>query len=145
MDVRVISLGEAGSGSSANESNTTVRRDLPELTVLPSREAPAAIYMGVTKDGKKALLMISDQVQGIFGDATCVLGSTKCQLLAVEPGLPVTLIYGPAERTFRIEVLKLRLLNTDHLNRAPLGSGKDKKKGGNKQSVEGLAQLTPRP
>lgn len=146
MDVRVVSLGEAGSSSQngANENNTSVRHNLPELTVLPSRDAPAAIYMGVTKDGKKALMMISDQVQGIFGDATCVLGSTSCQLLAMEPGLPVTFVYGPAERTFRIEILKLRLLNTDHLNRAPLGSGKDKK-GGNKNSAEGLAQLTPRP
>ena len=146
MDVRVVSLGEAGSSrNGANESNTTVRRNLPELTVLPSRDAPAAIYMGVTKDGGKALMMISDQVQGIFGDAKCVLGSTSCQLLAVEPGLPVTIVYGPAERTFRIEVLKLRLLNTDHLNRAPLGSDRDKKKSGNKNSVEGLAQLAPRP
>ncbi len=147
MDVRVVSLGEAGgpSENGASESNTSIRRNLPELTVLPSRDAPAAIYMGVTKDGKKALMMVSDQVQGIFGDATCVLGSTKCQLLAMEPGLPVTFVYGPAERTFRIEILKLRLLNTDHLNRAPLGSGKDKKRGGNKNSAEGLAQLAPRP
>ncbi len=144
MDVRVVSLGEVGaSKSGANENNTTVRHNLPELTVLPSRDAPAAIYMGVTKDGKKALLMISDQVQGIFGDATCVLGSASCQLLAVEPGLPVTIVYGAAERTFRIEVLKLRLLDTDHLNRAPLGSGKNKQE--HKNTAEGLAQLSPRP
>jgi hypothetical protein len=143
LDVRVVSLGEAGgaSASGANESNVSVRHNLPELTVLPSREVPAAIYMGVTKDGKKALMMISDQVQGIFGDGTCVLGSTSCQLLAMEPGLPVTFVYGPRERTFRIEILKLRLLNTDHLNRAPLGSDKDKRK----KSAEGLALLTPRP
>jgi hypothetical protein len=146
MDVRVVSLGEVGSASKngENESNTTVRHNLPELTVLPSHDAPAAIYMGVTKDGKKALLMISDQVQGIFGDAACVLGSTSCQLLAVEPGLPVTIVYGPAERTFRVEVLKLRLLDTDHLNRAPLGSGKNRESK-NKNSVEGLAQMSPRP
>lgn len=143
IDVRVVSLGEAGSSAStsaANDSNVTVRRNLPELTVLPSREAPAAIYMGVTKDSKKALMMISDKVQGIFGDATCVLGSTSCQLLAMEPGLPVTFVYGPSERTFRIELLKLRLLNTDHLNRAPLGS--DKKK--SKRPAEHLAQLSAR-
>jgi len=145
MDVRVVSLGEAGnaSKSGANDSNIAVRRNLPELTVLPHRDAPAAIYMGVTKDSKKALLMISDQVQGIFGDATCVLGSSRCQLLAVEPGLPVTFVYGPAERTFRIEVLKLRLLDTDHLNRAPLGSGKNKQK--HETFSQGLAQFAPRP
>jgi hypothetical protein len=149
MDVRIVSLGEAGnaSKSGANESNTAVRHSLPELTVLPSHDAPAAIYMGVTKDGKKALLMISDQVQGIFGDATCVLGATRCQLLAVEPGLPVTFVYGPAERTFRIEILKLRLLDTDHLNRAPLGSGKNKKKRQQKNETfsQSISKLSPRP
>lgn len=154
IDVRVVALGQSGgaagraSASAAkSESTTTVRRNLPELTVLPNRQTPAAIYMGVTKDGKKALLMLSDQVQGIFGDATCVLGSASCQLLAVEPGLPVTVVYGPAERTFRIELLKLRLLKSDELNRAPLGAG-DEKKGQQKQSDRpsgALSQLSPRP
>jgi len=148
IDVRVVALGEAGgaagraSTSAADGQNqASVRRNLPELTVLPNRETPAAIYMGVTKDGKKALLMLSDQVQGIFGDGTCLLGSTSCQLLAIEPGLPVTIVYGPAERTFRIELLKLRLLRSDKLNRAPLGSGKEKQK----KSTQGLSQLAPRP
>jgi len=152
IDVRVVSLGVAGgaagrasTSAAADKNRVTVRHNLPELTVLPSSETPAAIYMGVTKDGKKALLMISDQVQGIFGDGTCVLGSAACQLLAIEPGLPVTIVYGPAERTFRIELLKLRLLRSDKLNRAPLGSGGKKGKKQSGQSSEGLAQLAPRP
>jgi len=150
IDVRVVSLGEAGgavgraSKSAAGEA--MVRHNLPELTMLPNRQTPAAIYIGVTKDSRKALLMLSDQVQGIFGDGVCLLGSTSCQLLAIEPGLPVTIVYGPTERTFRIELLKLRLLRSDQLNRAPLGSGKSEDKGKRKQSWksdEGLAQLTP--
>jgi hypothetical protein len=148
IDVRVVSVGEAGGAAgrasasgSAGKNEATVRRNLPELTILPNRETPAAIYMGVTKDAKKALLMLSDQVQGVFGDGVCVLGSATCQLLAIEPGLPVTIVYGPAERTFRIELLKLRLLRSDKLNRAPLGSGKDKQK----KSTQGLSQLAPRP
>ncbi|HEX5713764.1 MAG TPA: hypothetical protein VFX85_10660 [Solirubrobacterales bacterium] len=149
IDVRVVAMGEAGgaagrasASAAGGREQVTTRRNLPELTVLPNRGTPAAIYMGVTKDGAKALLMLSDRVQGIFGDGTCVLGSTTCQLLAIEPGLPVTIVYGPAERTFRIELLKLRLLRSDKLNRAPLGSGKDKQQ---KKSTEGLAQLAPRP
>jgi len=151
IDVRIVSLGQAGeegagdgggatgsalaSGVIASESNAassakseaTVRRNLPELTLLPSRKVPAAIFIGVTKNGKKALMMISDEVRGIFGDGVCVLGSARCQLLAMEPGLPVTLLYGPRERAFRIEILKLRLLATERLNRAPLGSDKNRK------------------
>ena len=74
--------------------NPTVRHDLPELTMLPSRETPAAIFMGPTKDGKKALMLVSSDVQAIFGDAICVVGSETCQLLALEPGLPETFVYG---------------------------------------------------
>jgi len=98
-----------------------VRRNLPELTMLPSRETPALIYMGSTKDGKKALMMVSSDVEGIFGDAKCALGSDSCQLLVMEPGIPTTFVYGGAGRTFKIELLKVHLVATDELNRAPLG------------------------
>lgn len=130
IDVRVVSQGpQAGSSASASaKPKATVRRDLPTLTMLPSREAPAAVYMGVTKDHGKALLMISSDVRGIFGDATCVLGSETCQMVALEPGLPLTLLYGPQERAFKVEVLKIRLVVSDELNKAPLGKPKKSKK-----------------
>ena len=83
-----------------------MRRNLPELTMLPSRETPAIIYMGSTKDGKKALMTVSSDVQAIFGDAKCVLGSETCQLLVMEPGLPETFVYGGDGRTYKIELLK---------------------------------------
>jgi hypothetical protein len=139
IDVRVVSEGpQAGASTSSGEEalssetgatasakgKATVRRNLPQLTMLPSREAPAAIFMGVTKDRKKALLMVSSDVTAIFGDGICVLGSQTCQMVAVEPGLPETFVYGPQQRTFKIEVLKIRLVTTDHLNRAPLGKPK---------------------
>ncbi len=129
IDVRVVSQGpQAGSSATASaKPKATVRRDLPPLTMLPSREAPAAVYMGVTKDHGKALLMISSDVRGIFGDATCVLGSETCQMVALEPGLPLTLLYGPQERAFKVEVLKIRLVVSDELNKAPLGKPKKKK------------------
>jgi len=130
IDVRVVSQGpQARSSATASaKPKATVRRDLPPLTMLPSREAPAAVYMGVTKDHGKALLMISSDVRGIFGDAVCVLGSETCQMVALEPGLPLTLLYGPQERAFKVEVLKIRLVVSDELNKAPLG--KPKKKNG---------------
>jgi len=130
IDVRVVSQGpQAGSSASASaKPKATVRRNLPPLTMLPSREAPAAVYMGVTKDHGKALLMISSDVRGIFGDAVCLLGSETCQMVALEPGLPLTLLYGPQERAFKVEVLKIRLVVSDELNKAPLG--KPKKKNG---------------
>jgi hypothetical protein len=66
-------------------------------------------------------MLVSSDVTSIFGDSACVVGSQTCQLLALEPGLPETVVFGPNARTYRIELLKVRLETTDHLNRAPLG------------------------
>ena len=133
IDVRVVPGGSQNGTAPKSAGEATVRRNLPELTMLPSRETPAAIYMGSTKDGKKALMLVSSDVEAIFGDGKCVLGSDSCQLLAMEPGVPETFVYGGAGRTFKIELLKVHLVTTSKLNRAPLGKPKQKgksKKGG---------------
>lgn len=124
IDVRVVPGGSQDGGSGGGEAQ--VRRNLPELTMLPSRDTPAVVYMGSTKDGKKALMLISSNVEAIFGDGKCVLGSDSCELLAMEPGLPETFVYGGEGRTFKIELLKVHLVTTDKLNRAPLGKPKKK-------------------
>jgi hypothetical protein len=124
IDVRVSAAGSQAGGSSSPDSKATVRRDLPELTMLPSRETPAIIYMGSTKDGKKALMVVSSDVDAIFGDAKCVLGSETCEMLAMEPELPETFVYGGSGRTYKIELLKIHLVETNKLNRAPLGKPK---------------------
>lgn len=125
IDVRVVAGGsQQAKATPAAKESSEVRHNLPELTMLPSRKTPAAIYMGATKDGKKALLLISSNVQAVFGDGVCVLGSKTCELLAVEPGLPETFVYGPEGHTYKIELLKIHLVTTDKLNRAPLGKPK---------------------
>lgn len=129
IDVRVSAGGTSNKGSKSTE-----RTNLPELTMLPSRETPAIIYMGSTRDGKKALMVVSSNVNAIFGDAKCVLGSETCEMIAMEPNLPETFVYGGNGRSYRIELLKIHLVETDKLNRAPLGKpkqGKDKPKSGN--------------
>ncbi|MEX2108382.1 MAG: hypothetical protein WD827_05805 [Solirubrobacterales bacterium] len=126
IDVRVVPVSSGGKKSKAKPS---VRRRLPNLTMLPSRESPAVTYMGVTRDAKKAVMLISSDVTGAFGDGVCVAGGSKtCQLMALEPGIPETFVYGGKRLTFRIEVLKIQLLETDRLNTAPLGDPKKKQK-----------------
>ncbi|HET6997395.1 MAG TPA: hypothetical protein VFI03_02310 [Solirubrobacterales bacterium] len=124
IDVRISAAG----ADPGDEKQVTVRRNLPELTMLPSRETPAIVYMGSTRDGKKAVMTVSSDVQAIFGDAKCVLGSETCQLLAMEPNLPETFVYGGAGRAYKIELLKIHLVESDKLNRAPLGEPKEKSK-----------------
>jgi hypothetical protein len=119
IDARIVSLGtqkDAGKGKSQ------VRDDMPELTKLPSRKTPAVIFFGVSKDGNKALLLLSSNVEAIAGGGVCVLGSQTCQLLALKPGVPETFVYGPQGRTFRIELLKINFIASKKPHRAPLGN-----------------------
>ncbi len=123
IDVRIVGAGSASGngGTASRRSRAKVRRGLPELTMLPSRKTPAAIFMGVSSDAKKALLLVSSDVRSVFGDARCVVGSQSCQLLALEPGLPETFIYGARGRAFRIEVLGIHRVLSRHPSRASLG------------------------
>lgn len=114
-------LAEEPGGGGKRGKKTKIRKNLPQLTMLPSREAPALTYMGSTKDGKKALMLISSDVTSLFGDARCVIGSSTCQLLALEAGLPETVVYGGNNRVFKIELLEIHLVKSKKLNKAPIG------------------------
>jgi hypothetical protein len=122
IDVRVASEGIHKEGAATGKSKPQVRDNLPELTKLPSPKTPAAIFLGVSKDGNKALLLLSSNVEAIAGGGVCVLGSQTCQLLALKPGVPETFVYGPQGRTFRIELLKIHFIASKKPHRAPLGN-----------------------
>ena len=120
IDVRIVNGGSPNAGTKQRRK-ATVRRNLPELTMLPSRSTPAATFMGVTADRRKVLLLVSSDVKSTFGDGVCVIGSETCQLLALEPGLPQTFVYGENERTYRIQILKIERFVSDSERQAPLG------------------------
>lgn len=134
IDVRIT-------GGSGENKKTTVRKNQPELTMLPSRETPAIVYMGSTKDAKKAVMTVSSDVQAIYGDAKCALGSETCQLLVMEVGMPVTFVYGGSGKTYKIELVKVHLVESDKLNKAPLGDGD--KKGKKDRSLSATAAQRP--
>jgi hypothetical protein len=128
IDVRIVAIPDNSSRGGKDKPQAEVRRNLPELTMLPSRSTPAATFMGVSRDGKKALMVVSSDVVSIFGEATCVVGSKSCQLLALEPEMPVTFVYGPEEHRYRIEVLKIEKTLSAKPRRATLGATKPKTK-----------------
>jgi hypothetical protein len=130
VDVSVVS------GTGKEKSEPVVHRNEPEYTSFPSNKVPALTFIGVTKDEKKAVMLVSDKVIGLFGEAVCVRGTEHCQLLALEPNFPVTVVYGADSRTYRIELRKIRLVTTDSLNQAPLGKNKGGKGKGKKSGEE---------
>jgi hypothetical protein len=133
IDVRITPV------SSKKKEKSTTRHNQPGMTMLPSRKVPALTFVGVSKDKKNAVMLVSDKVTGLFGDATCLEGSERCQLIALEPGIPETVVYGANARTYRITLLKMQLLKTDKLNTAPLGNSKKKKS--DKGKEQDLAQV----
>lgn len=132
IDVRVVPVS---SDQEKSKPQASVRHNLPGMTMLPSRSVPALTFIGVTKDEKSAVMLVSDKVTGLFGDGVCTEGSAHCQLIVLEPGIPETVVYGANSRTYRIELLKIRLLKTDKLNVAPTGKPK--------QGKDGRPQLAP--
>lgn len=141
IDIKVTSGGSQEDESPSLDGKPTVRHNLPELTMLPSREKPAIVYMGSTSDGKKALMVVSSDVDSVFGDAKCILGSETCQMLALEPGLPETFVYGGNNLTYKIELLKIHLIASNSPSSAPLGDNpKRKPSSGRVQLAQSLAE-----
>jgi hypothetical protein len=80
--------------------------------------------MQPSADEQKALMLVNPNVNGIFGEGVCVSGGETCQLLELQQGLPETIVYGGKERIFRIELLKVTIVETDPPRAAPGNSNK---------------------
>lgn len=109
IDVRVVN---SGAGASSSQSKPVVHRNLPTLSELPGRKAPAVVFMGA--DGKRALMMISAGVQPVAGgDGHCTLLSAGvCQLMLLKPGQMEAFAYADSGHTVRIKLLKISLVVT---------------------------------
>jgi hypothetical protein len=104
-------------GKSGKKPQPVVKKGVLPQTPLPGEKTPVVTFMGPgrTKENKltgKALLLVSDQVRSVFGEAHCVSGDGVCQLLEAEPGFPITFVYGENEVRYTVNVLKLSMIVT---------------------------------
>jgi hypothetical protein len=107
IDTRTVN---GRSGPSPKRSKPQVRRNIPSLSRLPSKKAPAAIFLGTDLEGRVALLMPSPQVQLKGGGGKCVLGNDEeCRLLSLRPGAAEELAF-PDGRVTRIKLLGVNLV-----------------------------------
>ena len=67
-------------------------------------------------------MLVSSNVEASSATAAAWSARGACQLLALEPGSRRPSSTAPSGRTFRIELLKIHLVATDKLHRAPLGA-----------------------
>jgi hypothetical protein len=106
IDVRIKKATTAPDGSTESSDPETRARVISPAP-LPGEKAQVVTYAGISPKTKNPLFLISDEVTSIFGEAKCLSGDQRCQLLEVEKGLPLTLVYGPGGARYKITVLKI--------------------------------------
>jgi hypothetical protein len=106
IDVKIAHTETKRDGTTTMSEPTTRTRVFP-TTPLPGEKAPVITYMGLGKKPDHALLMVSNEVKSIYGDAECLSGTETCQLLEVETTFPETFVYGPNDVRYKINVLKI--------------------------------------
>jgi hypothetical protein len=110
-----ISHTETTADGKKKMSAPEIREEVLPTTPLPGKKSPALTYLGADpKSAKKALLLVSPEVESLLGDGNCVSGTSTCQLLALEPGVPEVVEYGPNGVRYKIEVLKIYPVISGH-------------------------------
>jgi hypothetical protein len=88
----------------------TRRNKVPEFTILPSTEVPAAVFLGASADGRQAIFSISRSVTSVSGTGICYPEPDSCELLGLARGQGADLAYNGA--TYRIEAAQIKKVTT---------------------------------
>jgi hypothetical protein len=114
VDLRIWHTETTESGQK-KMSAPEVRQEVLPTTPLPGKKSPALTYLGADpKSAKKALMLVSPEVESLLGDGECVSGTATCQLLALEPEVPEVVEYGPNGVRYKVEVLKIYPVISGH-------------------------------
>jgi hypothetical protein len=93
---------------------TQTRKEVLPPAPLPGEKEQAVTYMGISPKTQNPLLLVSDAVTSVFGEAKCLSGESKCQLLEVEPGMPMTFVLGEGSVRIKLNVLKVEPVIAGH-------------------------------
>ncbi|MGH2937973.1 MAG: hypothetical protein ACRDPE_07630 [Solirubrobacterales bacterium] len=104
---------DEGAGTAPTDPTPVVKSGVAPATPLPGAKEPVVTYMGA-KEGKTALLMVSNEVSEIMGEGKCLSGTGTCQLIALEPHEPEIFVYGPNKVRYKVEVLGMKTVVTGH-------------------------------
>jgi len=113
VDLKIVKTVPKQGGGKATSEPETRDRVLPPAT-LPGKKTQALTYIGISPKDRKPLFMISEDVSSVFGEAECVSGAARCQLVELEPDFPFTVVYGPNEVRYKFTVLDIEPVSTGH-------------------------------
>ncbi|HSR93291.1 MAG TPA: hypothetical protein VLK56_00355 [Solirubrobacterales bacterium] len=108
LDVQIVHT-EATPDGGQKMSEPEVRRRVHSLTQLPGKKTPVVTTMGPNLHTGKIVWLVSNDVESLDGEFNCVSRTPTgaCELLEIEPGFPLELVYGPDKVLYRIKVTNI--------------------------------------
>lgn len=94
--------------------HTAEKTDLAPMTKLPNPKHPLVLYMGLSKDHKRALFLMTSNVTAYYG-GHCALDKQSCQLVEVKPGKGITFADGYGETRYKVHLK--RIVPVRHFNK----------------------------
>jgi hypothetical protein len=80
---------------------------LEPMTKLPNDKNPVVVFVGLSPDDKRALLLMTSNVTAFYGKGRCALEKQACQLLELKPGKSATFAYGYGEERFKVTLQRI--------------------------------------
>jgi len=113
IDVKITKTKTEADGSKSKPEEIEKERVVPPVA-LPGEKTQVVTYMGISPKTTKPLLLVSEEVESVFGETECLAGNGRCQLIEVEPRMPVTFVYGESKVRYKIVVQKIYPVPTGH-------------------------------
>jgi hypothetical protein len=100
-----VSVGELG--------DLDERDGIENLTLLPKDAKPVLMFLGVNRDGNKAVFLVSGDVSSTSGDGACAPSASSCEFLTMREGDSRTFDYTPDGLTYRLVLRKIKRVELD--------------------------------
>jgi hypothetical protein len=108
LDLEITKIQPKPNGG-VEKSDPKLRENVKAPQPLPGAKAPVLTYLGMgAKEPRRPMFLVSPDVTAVYGETECVSGTDSCQLITLERGFPVTLVYGENDVRY-----KFKLLNVD--------------------------------
>jgi hypothetical protein len=85
---------------------TSERTGIQPMTKLPNKKHPLVLYLGLSKNHKRALFLMTSNVTAYYG-GHCALDKQACQLVEVAPGKGVTFAAGYGSTRYKVHLKRI--------------------------------------
>jgi len=92
----------------------TKRTGVKAPTALPGEKAPVVTYLGLgAKEPRLPMFLVSSDVTAIYGEGECIAGTSRCELITLRQGFPVTFVYGENDVRYKLNLLDITPVRVD--------------------------------